>query len=156
VLFELEALREAAEPLSAPAATATPTVSLRRGRILVVDDQEMIRLVVSEMLKGDHEILTVDSGRAARETIRKDQHFDLILCDLMMADVSGIELHAWLVESYPELADRVAFITGGVFTPHTEQYLAGISNRVIQKPFARVTLKKTVGDLLALARDPAR
>ncbi len=46
----------------------------------------------------------------------------------MMPEMSGVELHQWLVLTYPELAPRVVFITGGVFTPAAREHLAKFDN----------------------------
>ena len=63
-----------------------------------------------------------------------DMLFDGIVCDLMMPDVTGMDLHAWLVEHQPDLADRMLFITGGAFTPRARQFLASVNNPCFEKP----------------------
>jgi CheY-like chemotaxis protein len=69
----------------------------------------------------------------------------------MMPDVSGIELHAWLAEHQPLLARQLVFMTGGVFTPRTDEYLERVTNIVVKKPFDRASLSKLVGDQLIAA-----
>jgi CheY-like chemotaxis protein len=130
-------------------AAKTPGI---RGRILVVDDEAFILEVIVGMLGGQHEILAVDSGRAAKEILETDTRFDLILCDLMMPEVSGIDLHAWLVDHQPKLARQLVFMTGGVFTQRTNEYLEGVANLLFKKPFDRASLSKLVGEQLIAAR----
>ena len=96
--------------------------------------------------------MAVDSGRAAKEILKTDACFNLILCDLMMPDVSGIELHAWLAEHQPRFARQLVFMTGGVFTPRTNEYLERVTNILIEKPFDRASLSKLVGEQLIAAR----
>jgi len=94
-------------------APARPDV---RGRILVVDDEAGVRAAMVRMLK-DHDVVEAASGERAKETLEADQAFDLILCDMMMPAMSGVDLHEWLEASHPDLARQVVFITGGAFTP---------------------------------------
>ena len=81
-----------------------------------------------------------------------DPNFDLILCDLMMARVSGIEFHAWLAIHYPRLANHLVFITGGAFTPKAREYLANVGNLTIEKPFDVKALKQQVREMIRAAR----
>ncbi len=139
--------RHAFMPTRPPADT-----SAVRGRILVVDDETSVCDVVEDILSRDHEIVTVYSGRAAKELLARDHRFDAVLCDLMMTDVSGADLHAWLSESHPRLAARLVFITGGVFTARTQDYLDGVSNQVVTKPFDIEGLQSVVRELVTAAR----
>ena len=149
VIFELPACQEAPQAAPLPATAEKAPSSAPQGRILVVDDEEMVRFVITGILELEHELVSAGSGREARELLARDQRFDLILCDLMMTDLSGIELHAWLVESHPELAARVAFITGGVFAPTSQCYLSALPNLVIQKPFKAAALRQHVREQIA-------
>jgi PAS domain S-box-containing protein len=124
------------------------SVTPGRGRILVVDDEVLIREVLVQLLGRDHEVIAAASGREARALLEKDAAFDVILCDLMMADVTGMELHAWLVTNDPALAERTVFITGGAFTERSAKYLAGVGNPRIEKPFAEDTLKRVVSGVM--------
>jgi CheY-like chemotaxis protein len=118
----------------------------------VVDDEALVCDVVEDILSGDHEVVAVHSGRAAKELLERDHRFDVVLCDLMMTDVSGTDLHAWLSENRPRLAARLVFITGGVFTPRTREYLSGVSNQVVAKPFEIGRLRSVVHEHVTAAR----
>ena len=123
-----------------------------RGRVLVVDDEAPIRTVLKRMLGKEHEVVAVASGEEGKAILAKDTGFDLLLCDMMMARTSGVDLHRWLSEKDPGLAQRTVFITGGTFTPKCREYLDGVDNLKIEKPFDTKTLKKLVADMVALAR----
>ena len=86
----------------------------------------------------------VASGEAARQLLARDQDFDLILCDMMMPEVSGVDLHAWLSDENPELAKQLIFVTGGAFTPRAREYLNHVDNERLEKPFDMVELRKIV------------
>ena len=128
--------------------TAAPQPTPARARILVIDDDEDIRGTLAAMLARDHDVACAASGAAAKAILSDDVRFDLILCDVMMPNVSGVDVHRWLSERHPELAARIAFITGGVFAPPLEQYLAAIPNHRLQKPFRRRELLDLVEAML--------
>jgi len=122
-----------------------------RGRILVVDDEAGIRGSLSRIFKRDHEVVLARSGAEGRGILERDQSFDVILCDLMMPEMSGMDLHAWIAAEHPALAPRIVFITGGAFTPGASEYLASTGNPVVKKPFHTGALKKLVHDVMARA-----
>ena len=134
---------------SVPETAPVPTV---RGRVLVVDDEPAVRGTVERMLGRAHEVVTAASGVAGREILERDQSFDVILCDLMMPEMTGMELHGWLVEHHPALAGRVVFITGGIFTPRAAEYLASVSNFQVHKPFDAANLTRLVAELVVAAK----
>jgi two-component system cell cycle sensor histidine kinase/response regulator CckA len=128
---------------------ATPVL---RGRILVVDDEEAICRTMERLLGRKHEVITAVSATHAREILRTDRAFDLILCDMMMPDMSGMELHAFVDAQDHELAGRFVFVTGGAFTPTASRYLANVGNRRIEKPFDITELEHLVARAIATAR----
>lgn len=75
---------------SAPAAPAVPAV--QSARILVADDEPMLRTMLSRMLKKlGYEVVLAEHGRAALEMAQRER-FDLILTDINMPELDGIEL----------------------------------------------------------------
>jgi len=140
------------EPRPLEKTSEPPTQDILRGRILMVDDEPAVRSVVTRMLGRNHDVVEAGSGRQAMEIIEKDADFDVILCDLMMPDVSGIDLHAWLSERDTGLASKVVFITGGVFSPRSNEYLSRSTNIKIEKPFDAASVKKMIDDLVIAAR----
>jgi CheY-like chemotaxis protein len=88
----------------------------------------------------------VESGEEAFALSSKDQRFDVVLCDIMMPKMSGIDLHRWLAESYPRLAPRVVFVTGGALIAIATSYLERVPNQRIKKPIDGLALRKQVSD----------
>jgi two-component system cell cycle sensor histidine kinase/response regulator CckA len=123
-----------------------------RGRVLVVDDEQAIRTVVTRMLMAEHDVVAAASGEAAQSILERDQNFDVILCDLMMPDKTGMELHAWLLANHPALAARVVFLSGGAFTEKASAYVTSSGNLSLEKPYEPATLKRLVAELVATAR----
>jgi|GEM_PF-1010111 len=120
-------------------------VTTSRGRLLVIDDDAGVRKALRRILDG-HELIEAESGRQACELLATDQSFDVILCDIGMPNMSGIDVHSWLLELHPRLAQRVVFLTGGAFTPRATAYLEKIQNPQVEKPFDTANLEKLVTD----------
>jgi signal transduction histidine kinase len=118
-----------------------------KGRILIVDDDNMTRDVMAQML-GEHETVEAESGASAKHILEEDAAFDVILCDMMMPDLSGADIHQWLLEKNPDLAGHMLFITGGAFTPRAKDYLDKVDNIKLEKPIETSKLRKTVADLI--------
>jgi CheY-like chemotaxis protein len=127
------------------------TTRSRLPRILIVDDEPMIGTTLRVLLSDEHDVVLAESGKAAREHLEREG-FDLILCDLMMPGLSGMELHRWLETSNPLLAQRMVFMTGGVFTDEARDFLDTVPNRRIEKPFDTRHLLTLIDQELARER----
>ncbi len=79
-------------------------------RIMLVDDEEALRESLGELLKHDaYELSLVESGDDAINLLN-DAEFDLVLLDLMMPDMSGVEVLRWINRHVP--STKVIFLTG--------------------------------------------
>ena len=107
----------------------------RRARILVVDDERPMRTTLAALLSDRYDVVTADSGAAAIDVLKKDPAFDAVLCDLMMPEVSGVDVYAWIQSDAPALAQKVVFMTGGAFTSRARELLDSVPNRRLEKPF---------------------
>lgn len=95
-------------------------------------------------LEDEHDVAVVMSVTAAIERIRRGESFDLILCDLMLPGLSGVDLHGWLGEHAPELLASIVFTSGGAFTSDTEAFLKREDVRHIDKPFPSMSELRAV------------
>jgi len=109
-------------------------------RVLVVDDEPYILVSVRRALTH-YDVETAESGEEALELLAKDQAFDIVLCDLVMGNMSGIDLYRWMGENHPRLQRRTVFMTAGAFTASTRSFLADVRNPVLHKPFDTKTLR---------------
>jgi CheY-like chemotaxis protein len=116
---------------------------------LAIDDEPMMVKVIQRMLSLDHDVLTSIDAQQALAWIRDGRRFDVILCDLMMPRMSGMEFHAQLTRIAPEQAQRVIFLTGGAFTPPMRAFLDGVENLRLEKPFEPQSLRAIVGARVA-------
>ena len=76
------------------------------------------------------------------------ERFDVIVSDLMMPEMTGMELYEHLEKSAPEQASRVVFLTGGAFTASAREFLARVRNPTMEKPLQRKELLSTIADVL--------
>jgi PAS domain S-box-containing protein len=127
----------------APAATRR-----RRPTVLVVDDEPLLLKLVSSLLAEDHDVTCETRAEAALSRIRSGERFDAIVCDLMMPQLSGMDLHETLREIAPRQAEAMLFLTGGAFTPRARAFLERVSNVTIEKPFDSEALKDGVRRLV--------
>jgi signal transduction histidine kinase/CheY-like chemotaxis protein len=111
-----------------------PTAPCERRRILIVDDDRPVAAAIALEL-GVHDVVVAESGREALEILRHDKGFDVILCDLMMPEISGIDVYEALRLLDPALLDRVVLMTGGAFTARARQFLAEVHTPILEKPF---------------------
>jgi CheY-like chemotaxis protein len=114
-----------------------------KGRILVVGDEAALRWAIERLLR-EYETVVAANGAAAMRILKRDQSFDLIICDVMMPEVSGIDLHRWLVKEHEHLASPFIFITGDAFIPADLDYLAQVDNPCLIKPFDLWTFMQLV------------
>jgi CheY-like chemotaxis protein len=125
-----------------------PDIVTRR-RILVIDDEPMLCTVIKTVLGIVHDVATTTSAKEALGRLAAGEQFDLILCDLMMPEMTGMDLHARLQQLAPDQAARIVFMTGGAFTENAQAFLARLPNESIGKPFKSAQLRELVARLLA-------
>ena len=110
-----------------------------RRKILVIDDQPTLAKAIRRML-GDHDVAVVTGGREALDKIEAGERYDAILCDVMMPEISGMDLHARLATIAPDQVDKMVFMTGGAFTNQAREFFDQVANPTIEKPFDRAAL----------------
>jgi len=122
-------------------------LATQRHRVVVVDDEPTVGRSIARML-AHHDVRIASSGKAALELI-EDEPADLVLCDLMMPGMTGLDLHARLTaQGY---AGGFVFVSGGAFEAETDSAVAALGVPVILKPFRAGDLRARVDELLAAA-----
>jgi signal transduction histidine kinase len=116
----------------------------RRGHILVVDDEPMLGTVIQRILGQDHEVIVVTSAIQALRLIDEGQRFDIVLCDLMMPEMTGMDLHKELLRTSADQAQKMIFMTGGTFTDAARDFLDSVPNQTVEKPFRSAALRQIV------------
>jgi CheY-like chemotaxis protein len=129
----------------------SPVMSERRIRsaravVLIVDDDPFVGAALARVLR-DHEVVLTTKARDALDVLAGGKRFDVILSDLMMPEMSGMEFYDELTRRDPRTAERVIFLTGGAFTPDARAFLDRVPNRQIEKPFDPERLRALVQTL---------
>ena len=135
-------------PRNVPPAVTPSAPGSIRGRILVVDDDPLVARSLAKLLARDHDVELSHEARGVALRILAGESFDVILCDLMMPEMTGMDLHAAIAEKCPEQAQRIVFITGGVFTPAARAFVGRTSNKVLEKPFDLKQLRAALAEQL--------
>jgi CheY-like chemotaxis protein/two-component sensor histidine kinase len=128
-------------PLASPR-----TEPARRGRVLIIDDDEMMRTAMCRALSDDHDLTSLESATVALATIVAGTRYDVILCDLMMPAMTGIEFYEQLLVHVPEQTERLVFLTGGTFTLQAQQFLDSVPNPCLEKPYSNKVLRRLVNE----------
>lgn len=128
-----------------------------RGRILVIDDEPLVLDAVRRTLQEEHDVTALANGHEALMHLLAGECYELILCDLMMPGVTGADLLARLSVERPDMAARLAFMTGGPVTRAARVALAQAPSGRIEKPFEPAELLGFVRERLsgAATRTPS-
>ncbi len=125
----------ARRPLSMPPTSMSAVRRATRGKLslLVVDDEPVIaRLIQKALVK--HDVTTANDGREAVALM--GQHaYDVILCDLIMPEMTGMDVYRAALQRATPVHDRIVFMTGGAFTQRARDFLQSVPNLRIEKPF---------------------
>lgn len=133
------------EPQQTSEAGSPPPASL--SRILVIDDEPVVRRLIRRLL-APHEVVLEAGGRAALDLLDGGEQFDLIICDLMMPDLSGVDVHAAISLNRPEMLEKMIFLTGGAFSQASTEFLEKLTTPVLKKPFLAADLLHQVKRIL--------
>jgi PAS domain S-box-containing protein len=134
-----------AKPWRASIPTSAHDVrGLPRRRVLVIDDEPLVGEAVARALSDDGDVQVETEAQQALARIGAGERFDLVLCDLMMPVMTGMDLYAEVVRTAPMLAGRFVFMTGGAFTPRARAFLASVVNPCLEKPLDMGKLRSLV------------
>ena len=129
----LESGPRMAVPSDPPPRVASGTM-VRQARILIVDDEPLVAQSLRLVLSREFSVTTTTDPAEAFEWIASGESFDVILCDVMMPGMNGVELRARIQTIEPDQAARMVFVTGGILLPHVRALLEGVPNVWIEKP----------------------
>jgi CheY-like chemotaxis protein len=125
-----------------------PSATAPRASILIIDDEPLVRRAIERSLDRDHDVVAAATAGEALARLASGERFDLILCDLMMPEMTGMEMAERLKREDPAVAERMVFLSGGAFTPEAVEFLRTASSRFIEKPFLPDDLRRRVHDFL--------
>jgi CheY-like chemotaxis protein len=111
---------------------------------MLVDDEPLVSETMGRLLRRDYDVTIVSCGRDAIQHITQGTWFDVIVSDVMMPMMTGVELRDELQRLAPDQARRVVFVSGGVFTAHTRDRLEQIGALQLAKPVSATALRACV------------
>jgi signal transduction histidine kinase len=149
VVFPPAAVQEVAEVVDR-AHPAFAEVS----EILVIDDEGALGTALRRVL-ARHDVTVVKRAPEALELLAAGRTFDVIFCDLVMPEVSGMDFYDEASRGFPDAAERTVFVTEGAFRPIAAAFLAGLANKQLEKPFAPETVRTLVHALGRARRGPS-
>lgn len=129
-------------------ATGAGAPAVRRSRLLIVDDEVVFSGSLRRLFSNEHQVTVVNRGSDAIGRLRAGERFDAILCDLLMPEVTGIELYTELRQIAPDQADCMIFLTGGAFSESSQRFLDGVANRWFEKPCNLDLLRAAVREVV--------
>jgi len=127
----------------------------RKPTILVIDDEHAIRQGLRRFLtrRGWAVEESADGADALAKLLRPDalRIYDVVLCDLKMAGVSGMDVYDRLATTSPSLARRFVLSTGDTSAPDVAGFLTTVSVPVLEKPFELAELEAVADEIRAVA-----
>ena len=133
-------------------AAVAPKPGTAKPRVLVVDDEEVMQRLIVRALPAC-EVVSCDNAPAALERLASGERFAVVLSDLHLQGMDGVQFHAALVALGSPVADTMLFMTGGAMGEAAQRFVREMGPRVLQKPVEIKRLREAVGTLLA--RDTA-
>ncbi|MDY7225938.1 ATP-binding protein [Hyalangium rubrum] len=144
-------LPPAEEEAESGSAECVPVSSGAGKRVLIIDDEPSVAAALGRMLEG-HRVEIAHGGVQALKLLGSEQGYDLIFCDLMMPERTGMDVFEEIIARQPELAQRFIFMTGGGFTPRSREFIASGKYRVLDKPFDKGDVYRLMLEVLSLGR----
>ncbi len=138
-------------PAAAPAGPiAKTTVAPPRGRVLVLDDDPLVGRSMARLLQAAHEVTVLASPAEALARVERGERWDAVLCDLMMPELSGMDVEERLARTAPDVVPRIVYLTGGAFTDRARKFLAD-GRPFLEKPVDAQALRDRVAELVRRA-----
>lgn len=120
----------------------------RAWTVAVVDDEPLLRELLSEMLMDEGFQVTCFSTPAEALARLETDTYDVILSDIKMPDMSGMEFYRAVEAFPPALTPRILFLTGDVLEPATREFFRATDSLFLNKPFKHDALMEQMATLL--------
>lgn len=126
---------------------------MKEHAILAIDDDPVVLALIARVLKSDYQVAAVTSATDALQRLARGEHYDLVLCDLMMEGMDGVQLYQEVGRLYPDLQERMVFLTGGAYSNESARFLEGPAPASLTKPFSIHELRGLVARFIPSAQD---
>lgn len=119
----------------------------RAERVAVIDDEPLVRDIIARGLRASYEVETFGAAREFFEALGEGRRFGVIICDLMMPEVSGRAIYEEIRERWPGQQRRLIFVSGLSEAEARLGPLEGLDNDMIEKPFQLAELRRLVQEI---------
>jgi signal transduction histidine kinase/AmiR/NasT family two-component response regulator len=116
-----------------------------RLKVLVIDDDPLVGRGLRRQLQH-HEVTAMTSGHEAVAALQRGQRFELILCDLMMPELTGADVYEQVAALGKGLEEHIVFLTGGVFSDQVRDFLERVPNPRLTKPVSTAQLESVLAN----------
>jgi signal transduction histidine kinase/CheY-like chemotaxis protein len=121
-----------------------PSTHGAKCRVLVVDADPLVGDAIARSLEEVAQLTVATDAREAQRILVNSQ-YDLVLCDVMLPETSGVDLYVELLRVAPHLVRRMVFMAGGASTARSRAFLSGTVNPCLGKPIDMGELRRLVG-----------
>ncbi|HEX8793452.1 MAG TPA: response regulator [Polyangiaceae bacterium] len=128
---------------------------MSRRRVLIVDDEPLVAQALSRLLSRRHHVDTAGGGKEALSLLSSGARYDVILCDISMPDITGLDLYEEVATRSPEQAGRIVFLTGGITSAAQRARLDALSAPVLEKPVEIAQILDIIDDFTGESRASA-
>ena len=127
------------------AAMSAPKVLTRPsgGTLLIIDDEKAVLRSLERVLRKHYDVVTAADARSAYSAA-KTQTFDIVLCDLSMPDINGVEVFHHLSRLQPELSSRMMFLSAASVSDELRRKAATTNCPILSKPIEAASLIEAV------------
>lgn len=149
---EAEALLapSAPPPTSAVMPAAKPSV---RPSVWVLDDEPMVGQIIARALQARYDVWVAREPGELFARLEAGEKFDVCCCDLMMPQMTGMEVRARIAAGWPQLLPRMIFVTGGPSSKDGLEFISRPEVTLLDKPFDIENLRSAVQSVLSAAAE---
>lgn len=123
-------------------------------RLAIIDDEPLLLDTFTRHLGDDHQLHRFEAPQDFMDELERGERFDLIFCDLMMPGLSGMEIYEVIRQQYPDLLDRMVFMSGGATTPKARDFIDTVVPILLSKPFDFDTVRELIADIEPVGGGP--
>lgn len=117
-------------------------------RVLVIDDEQLLGQTIQLGLEDTMDVQLETSGEKGLARLLSEDPFELVLCDLSLPDLSGIDIYARASEAKPEIKDRFVVMTGGAVTSESRDFLENYQGHLLNKPFTLSQVESLIDQIV--------
>lgn len=118
-----------------------------RPAVMIIDDDRLVRTAFARGLRRHYEVVEANNGKEALDFLAT-RMVDVVVTDLLMSGMDGRTFYGHVCDRYPDLAQRILFITGGSVNEESETFVRQMGDAVLVKPILQERLMTEIGRLL--------